>query len=250
MQRALLSALMSMPLVATYGNAQVQTVVPAPLASTEGNSASSSLFQAGAASLQVYYTEAFLNAAGITPGVMIDGVAYRRNTGGTTGPAGDTTIANYNIFMSQSNPDTSTFSTTFANNVVGAQTQVHSGSITFLANSFPGGATPNAFGPTIDFTTPYAYAGGSLLIEIRRSARTGDTTSFNTDVDNTAPTQAGARWLFNTSSDSATTGTIVVGGQIFQLRYTPIPEPSSLALLTVVAAAGYLAKRRRRAVSA
>jgi hypothetical protein len=195
--------------------------------------------------LQVFYSEAFLNAAGITPGALINGLAYRRNGGGATGPAGDTTFANYNIFMSESFAAPTSMTTTFANNVVGPQTQVHGGSLTFLANSIPGGASPNAFGPVINFTTPYNYNGGSLLIEVRRSARTGDTIAFNTDVDSTAATQLGARWLFNLTSDTATTGTISASGQIFQLQYTPIPEPSSLALVGLIGAAGYWLRRRR-----
>ena len=176
---------------------------------------------------------------------MLTGIAYRRNSGGTVGPAGDTTIADYNIFMSQSFATPAQMTTTFANNVVGAQTQVHSGSVTFAANSFPGGGTPNAFGQVINFKQNYSYTGGSLLIEIRRSARTGNTTSFNTDVDSTAATQAGARWLFNTTTNAATTGTMVNGGQIFQLQTQAVPEPATMFAFGAGALA--LLRRRRRA---
>jgi hypothetical protein len=242
MKRTIVSALSGLLIATSVASAQL-TVVPNNFTSVEGNSSSSTLFQAGASSLQVFYSEAFLAAAGITPGVLIDGLAYRRNGGGTTGPVGDTTFSSYNIFMSQSFADPLSMTTTFASNVVGPQTQVYTGSLTFPANSFPGGATPNAFGPVINFLTPYAYNGGSLLIEIRRSARSGDTASFLTDVDNTAPTQAGARWLFNLTSDSAPTGTISASGQIFQLQY--IPEPSSAALI-VLSALALVTRRRGR----
>ncbi len=220
------------------------TVVPNQFTGVEGNSSSSSLFQAGAASVQVYYSEAFITAAGIVSGDVITGVAYRRNGGGSPGPAGDTTMLNYNIFMSQSFATPAEMTTTFANNVVGVQTQVRSGSQTFAANSMPGGSTPNAFGPVVDFDMGYTYLGGSMLIEIRRSARTGDTTGFNTDVDNTAASQVGARWLFNTGSDSATTGTLSSSAQIFQLQYTPVPEPATITAF-VLGGLALLGRRRR-----
>jgi MYXO-CTERM domain-containing protein len=242
LNRAVVPALFTIMLAAATATAQFQAVVPNNFKDVEGNSSSSSLFQAGPASLQVYYSEAFLGASGITPGTVINGVAYRRNGGGANGPAGDTTFTSYHIFMSESFATPASMTTTFANNVVGPQTQVYSASLTFPAGSVPGGITPNAFGPTIDFTTPYIYDGGALLIEIRRSARSGDTTSFNTDVDNTAATQVGARWLFNTSSDAAVTGTLSSSGQIFQLQY--IPEPSTAAIAGLAALA--LAGRRRR----
>jgi hypothetical protein len=236
-------------LVATFTTAdaalQAQAVVPNNFTSVEGNSSSSTLFQAGASSLQVYYSEGFLSAAGIIPGSVIEGVAFRRNGGGATGPAADTIFASYNIFMSQSFAEPSLMTTTFANNVVGPQTQVRSGSLTVAANSIPGGATPNAFGSTVNFNTQYIYTGGSMLMEFRRSARTGDTTAFNTDVDNTAPTQVGARWLFNLTSDSAVTGTLSNSGQIFQLQYV-IPEPTG-ALLGGAVILPLLGRRRTKA---
>jgi hypothetical protein len=218
------------------------TVVPSGFAAVEGSSSSSTLFQTGASSLQVFYSEAFLNAAGINPGAIINGLAYRRNTGGVTGPAADTMMAEYNIFMSQSFAAPASMTTTYASNVVGPQTQVYGSSITFAAGSMPGGATPNAFGPLINFSTPYAYTGGSLLIEIRRSARTGDTLSFNTDFDSTAASVAGARMLFNLSSNTAATGTLSNGAHIFQLNVIPAPSGVALAGLAAVA----LGRRRRR----
>ncbi len=245
MKRMFLSALLTLLVVASSAVAGNLTVVPNQFTNVEGNSSSSTLFQTASSSLQVYYSEAFLTAAGITPGMFIDGLAYRRNGGGATGPAGDTFFENYDIFLSESFATPGSFTNTFASNVVGAQTHVRGGPLTLSANSMPGGGTPNDFGPMIDFTTPYIYDGGSLLIEIRRSARTGDTTSFLTDVDNSIASQAGARWLFNLSSDTAATGTISNSAQIFQLRYAPVPGPSSLALFAIVGTATGLTRRRR-----
>lgn len=218
-RRAALSSLLALSLPATVVIAQDVTVVPVDFTSVEGNSSSSTLFQAGAASLQVFFSEDFLAAAGIVPGTVIDGLAYRRNGGGATGPAGSTSMSRYDIYMSQSFSTPTAMTATYADNVVGVQVHVHDVAMTFAASSFPGGASPNQFGPMIDLTTPYLYEGGSLLVEVRRSARAGDTVAMNTDVDNSAPSQAGVRWLFNLTSDTATTGTLSNTAQIFQFRY-------------------------------
>lgn len=237
------SVLVVASLGVTMANA-VQTVIPSQFAAAEGNSSSSSLFQTGGASIQAFYSEAFLTAAGITSGSIINGIAYRRNTGGAVGPAGSTSFDSYSIGMSSSFATSTELTATFANNIIGTQTQVYSGPTSFAANSFPGGGTPNGFGPTIDFTTGYLYTGGSLLIEIRRGTRSGDVTALNTDVDNTVTTQAGARWLFNTSSNAATTGTLSNGAQIFQLQYQPVPEPATMAALALGSA--MIIRRRKR----
>jgi hypothetical protein len=219
MHRTITAFLSAVSLTAMGASAQTLTVIPAGFENVEGSTSSSSLFQINPASMQVMYTEAFLAAAGITPGAQITGIAYRRQGGGVTGPPGDTFYDDYRIYMSQGPEQPALMTTTYASNVVGPQTAVYNGPITFPANSFPGGATPNAFGPIINFTTPYAYAGGSILFEFRRSQRLGDTTTNNTDVDGSVASQAGARWLFNTSSNAAVTGTLSNGGHIFQVQY-------------------------------
>lgn len=240
MTRTRAAALAALALSAVVASADVVTV-PTHLAATEGNSASSSLFGLNATSLQVFYSADFMAAAGITPGTTLNGIAYRRNGGAATGLLSDTTFATYNIFMSQSLATPGEMTTTFANNVVGPQTQVYGSSLTVPAGSMPGGASPNAFGPQIDFSTGYTYTGGSLLIEVRRAARTGDVTSFNTDFDSSAASTIGSRMLFNTSSNAAVTGTLSNGAHVFQLSFVPAPSTAALLGLAALGAA-----RRRR----
>jgi len=236
------ASLLTLSLFATSAQA-ILTVVPNHLSGTEGNSSSSSLSQTGAATLQAFFSQDFLAASGITAGSNISGLAFRRNTGGVTGPAGDTTYAGFDIYMSQSFATPGELGTTFASNIVGAQSQVRSGALTLAMNSMPGGGTPNAFGPLVNFDSSYTYNGGSLLVEIRRGARSGDLTTYNTDTDNTAASQVGARWFFNTSSATATTGTSVGGAQVFQLQYEAVPEPATMVALSL----GAVALLRRRA---
>ncbi len=94
-------------------------------------------------------------------------------------PTADVTYTNYDIYLSGS-VDPVNRSLTFANNVVGAQTLVRSGSLTIPANSYTFGGSPNAFGPEIAFNTSWQYTGGNVLVEIRHSGFTG--TSRSTDA--------------------------------------------------------------------
>ncbi len=96
-------------------------------------------------------------------------------------PAVDVTISNYDIYLSGSvNP--ADRSLTFANNVVGTQTQVRSGSLVIPAGSVTVGGSPNAFSFYINFTTPWLYSGGNLLVQLHHTAFAGTSiTSLSTE---------------------------------------------------------------------
>ncbi|MBK9332387.1 MAG: hypothetical protein IPM96_08340 [Ignavibacteria bacterium] len=119
-------------------------------------------------------------------------------------PLSDVTFPNYDIYLSES-VEPSARSLTFANNIVGAQTQVRSGSLFIPANSYTFGSSPNAFGPEITFNTPWFYAGGNVLIELRHTGFTG--TSRTNDAISTSTggygTLMSACW---TSSYTGVTG--------------------------------------------
>src|SRR5690606_826127 len=100
-------------------------------------------------------------------------------------PATDFEYSNYEIYIGES-VDFQSHSSTFANNAVGATTQVRSGSLMIPANSFDGGSSPNAFGMQIYFDDTYSYSGGNLLIEIRHAGASGtsaqvDAVSYNSE---------------------------------------------------------------------
>ncbi len=127
-------------------------------------------------------------------------------------PASDVTFTNYDIYLSQSvAPENRSF--TFAQNVVGEQKRVRSGSLTITAGSFPFGGSPTTFGTDITFDSAYVYNGGHLLIEIRHTGFTG--TSASTDAVLTST--AGYGFLFSacwagsyTATSTTTQGNFVV----------------------------------------
>jgi hypothetical protein len=138
-------------------------------------------------------------------GKNLTGFKMRIPTSSTANwPTSDVTYTNYDIYLSGS-VEPSARSLTFANNVVGPQTQVRSGSLFIPANSYTFGNTPNAFGPAITFNTPWFYSGGNVLIELRHNGFTG--TARSTDAITTSTggygTLMSACW---TSSYTGTTG--------------------------------------------
>lgn len=129
-------------------------------------------------------------------------ISWRIPTSATTNwPAADVTIANYDVYLSGSvSPNQR--SLTFAENIVGTQTQVRSGSLNIAAESYRFGNTPNDFGPSIMFNSPWLYTGGHLLIEIRHSGFTGTTRSN----DALSTSTAGYATLFSACWTGSYTG--------------------------------------------
>lgn len=124
-----------------------------------------------------------INESLLTPyiGKEIKGITWRLGPSASANwPASDQTFLSYDIYLSGSVAPADR-SLTFANNVVGTQTLVRSGSLLIPAGSFTFGLTPNKFGPVVTFNTGYLYTGGHLLIEIRHSG-TGGLSSSNDAV--------------------------------------------------------------------
>lgn len=126
-------------------------------------------------------------------------------------PPADVTYTNYDIYLSES-VEPSARSLTFANNVVGPQTLVRSGSLFIPANSYTFGNTPNEFGPEITFNTPWFYSGGNVLIELRHTGFTG--TSRSTDALTTSTggygTLMSACWTSSYTGTSGSAGNFTV----------------------------------------
>jgi len=156
-----------------------------------------------------------------------------RIPGNATGawPTADVTFTNFDIYLAPSRPP-SQRSLTFDSNIVGTKVQVRSGSLLIAANSYPFGSTPNSFGTAITFTTPYAYSGGDLLVELRHSGFTGTTRTNDAILTSTS----GYATNFSACWNGSYTGTAGLQGNfcVIQLNddITPV-ELSSFVASTI-----------------
>lgn len=151
------------------------------------------------------------------------GVSWRLFTTATANwPSAQVTIADYDFYLSGS-VEPANRSLTFANNIVGPQTMVRSGSLTIPAGSYTFGNTPNDWGPEMMFDIPWHYTGGHLLIELRHTGFTGTSSSVDAISINTIPPYG---TLFSALWGSGYTATMGAGGNFSIVRLTtddPIP---------------------------
>jgi hypothetical protein len=170
-------------------NPSVTEVIPNAYAGTNGTGT----FLGPLANAQRTY-QLLIHANQLTSlvGTNLSGFSMRIPASATANwPTADVNYANYDIYLSGS-VDPVNRSLTFANNVVGTQTLVRSGSLTIPANSYTFGGSPNAFGPEIVFNTAWPYSGGNVLVEIRHSGFTG--TSRSTDALTTSTSGYGTNF--------------------------------------------------------
>jgi hypothetical protein len=121
---------------------------------------------------------------GLNSGDQLTGLQFRLNAGEAAGPPAAFIYSNFDITVSQPSATVSNASNaSFADNIGPDAVLVRSGAFTIAANSFPTGGSPNAFGPMIDFTTPYSYTGGDLLITMRMLTTTGTATNLILDAE-------------------------------------------------------------------
>ncbi len=176
-------------------------------------------------------------------GHQLTGLSWRLPTSATGAwPTADVSFANYDIYLSGSVAPADR-SLTFADNIVGAQTQVRSGALDIPTSSYPFGGLPvNDFGPTIGFS-PYVYSGGHLLVEIRHTGFSGTSRSVDALIAtggaaNGYGTLFSAAWTGNYAGVSGSQGNF----SIFEFS-TVVPSPGGLAVLGLALIG---AGRRRR----
>jgi len=155
-------------------------------------------------------------------GKDLQGISFRLPGSATSNwPAAEVTYPTYDIYLSES-VTPSARSLTFADNVVGPQTQVRSGPLVIPTDSYTFGLVPNDFGPQITFNNFWLYNGGHLLIEIRSSVP--NTTSRSVDAIGTSTSGYGT--LFSACWASGSTATSGSQGNFCILRLTsdsPVP---------------------------
>jgi len=220
-----------------YGN-DVTSVVPNLF---ENSAASSGFLGPLAATPRTYQLLIHENQLSGLVGLELTGLTWRLGPGiSVPWPAADATYGEYNIFLSGS-VDPEDRSNTFAENVVGPQTQVRSGSLDIDANSFTVGDNPNEFGMNIGFSN-YLYTGGNLLVEIRHSG--SNSTSRSVEA---VPATGGAQFGYGTDFSALWTGSIDgetgTQGNFAVTQFTAIPTPGAVSLALI---AGFAATRRRR----
>jgi hypothetical protein len=182
--------------------------------------------------------------SGIPNGSQITGLGVRLDSSASTGPSSTLNFSNFDLTLSvPSATYSSNLGTTFASNIGADATLVRSGALSIAANSYPGGGSPNAFGPLIVFTNPYSYNGGDLLITLRNSGSGG----ADLVIDATA-NFLGMEMYGGAANDATTGNSSIARAPVFELQYgaaSTVPEPATVSLV-LAGAIGLITLRRRR----
>lgn len=172
----LLSLLFMFTSSAQEANLIDTTIVPPEYANVPGTGVFTGPLASTARTYQLLIHENYLTTLA---GKELTGISFRLPQAASVNwPAADISYSNYDIYLSGSVPPANR-SLTFADNVVGTQTKVKSGTLNMTAGIYPSGGSPNMFGKEITFDTVWTYNAGHLLIEIRHSGSNGTSSSID-----------------------------------------------------------------------
>lgn len=167
--------------------------------------------------------------SGIPVGSTITGIRFRLDSSNAVAwPPSNVTIADYELRISAAATTAATASTTYATNISGPQTLVRDGSLSVTANSYSAAGSPRAFGPVINFNTPYIYTGGPLCLDFNHTGVGAITTGF-ADADSSGATNF-VRGLYATNRTAASG--VLTSSPVIRFEYTPPTNtvlPESLA---------------------
>jgi hypothetical protein len=165
-------------------------------------------------------------------GDTITALGFRLNAGSSS--FGPSTISTFDLELSSSNNPIGSLSTTFANNIGANAVTVYNSPL--ILGSLTGGSGPNPFF-LINFTTPFAYTGGDLLMTLLTSSESSFAVDANSYGDGLADTVS--NW--NIGGLRAESYTYPITEFQFTAGATT-PEPASIALV----AGGLIAIGARR----
>ena len=219
---------------------------------SEGNSFSTVPFTAGSgtARFQQIYDFQNLTIAGYSGPFLIQSIKFREDAGHQFGFS--SSFANIQISFSTTTRPVDGLSGVFSENVGANDTPLINGSFRLgvsAATPFDDAGTPGA---AIFLSTPFLYdpSQGNLLMDIHNFGGGGTTWG---DPPFFGPAYVDA-WNFagdrvssvSANSVGAVSGTASTLGLVTQFGMTPVPEPSTVALLTVgLVAFGFLARQRK-----
>jgi len=201
------------------------------------------------------------NFSAITQPSLITGMQLRLAIGenwrpvgyvGSTWPSQNISLATYSVTLSKpsaglvSDGEYLSTAPTFASYEV-SPVNTYNAALNIAAGAFSadGGAVGvHSFGPIINFTTPYAYTpGNGLVMRINHGGYT-PSAELNAFFGSRTFQNGVADAISSTTSGTATAPSGFSSPYFVQFIYQDVPEPASL---TVLAAAGLLALRRRKA---
>ncbi|HEX6812736.1 MAG TPA: PKD domain-containing protein [Planctomycetota bacterium] len=212
--------------------AQSTLVTPNGYASTAGNTNNTYPWARNTASMRIQFlvdSTHFTNQGVVSP-IIISQLRYRpyAQTTATAATWTGGTWPNVRIDMATSPLDWSLASTTYANNLGADVTTVLNGPVTVVGGTTPGVGVVCPWYITIPLTTPFLYdptSGNDLTLDIQLdgtgwtgTSRAADHVTGATGVGGPA---LGCR-IFNTTSHTATTGTIGTAyGAVTEFTYVP-----------------------------
>lgn len=195
--------------------------------SLEQGSATTAILPVSSRAMQWVVSSNLLS--GLSRGDIITGISFRLDGASTLlTPITNTTWTRWDLQLSQSLNKPGQLSTNFAENIGADLTTVRSGPLTILANSFVGSpASPEPFGPTITFSTPYAYQKSDLIFTLRVES----SIVFGISIDSAGPTPtADYQGWIGVGAYDLLSGNGRLGVPAFELTYMHVPEPTVFAL--------------------
>ena len=214
-------------------------VTPNALANVEGNSGGGAPFWAITGDPESARFQQVINAtefSAMSGGGWIQQVYIRANSAGPSGTGLSVTYPRLQLNFSTTLRSADNLSTVFSENVGADETVAFSATSFYLATGYGRFDSPQSFGLAFNLQTPFFYdpTKGNLLLEIQNWDMPlfppGNPVFPGIDGQNQIGDSISS--VFG-SSVTANQGTALSFGYLFQFGVQPIPEPSTVSLLSM-----------------